>query len=102
MPDLKDLTVDHFAAHKDQGFRCDPGDGDTFELKLDEAQEIRTAQKPKEGQRKSFSVVFKGPKDKPLEQGLVHLKHDEVGSHDLFLVPVHEDDDGRYYEAVFT
>lgn len=102
MPELKELTVDDFTPHKDQGFRCDPGDGGPFELKLDEAQEIRTAQKPKEGQRKSFSVVFKGPKDRPLEQGLVRLEHDEVGSHDLFLVPVSEDEEGRYYEAVFT
>ena len=102
MPDLKDLTVDDFTPHKDQAFRCDAGDGESFELKLDGAEAIRTAQKPKEGQRKSFSVVFRGPKDKPLEQGLVRLEHDQVGSHELFLVPVAEDDEGRYYEAVFT
>lgn len=102
MPDLKELTVDDFSSCKDETFRCTAGEGRSFEMTLDEAAEIRTAQKPKEGQRKTFSVVFRGPRDQPLEQGLVHVEHGRVGAHDLFLVPVAEDDEGRYYEAVFT
>ena len=49
-----------------------------------------------------FSVVFRGPRDKLLQQGTYHLQHTQLGTFDLFLVPVGRDHDGVYYEAVFN
>jgi hypothetical protein len=101
MPELEDLTADHFARHKGETFQCRAADA-AFDLRLEVAEEIKTQQKPTEGGRKSFSVTFRGPRDKPLGQGIVQLEHGEVGRHEIFLVPIAEDADGRYYEAVFT
>lgn len=101
MPDLKDLALDHFRPRVDSDFQCTAEDAD-LSLRLTEAEPIHTAQKLTEGQRKPFSLTFRGPKDQPLEQGLYELDHGEMGSQELFLVPISEDDEGRYYEAVFT
>lgn len=101
MPDLKDLALDHFQPQVDSDFRCSAEDAD-LSLRLTEAEPIQTAQKLTEGQRKPFSLTFRGAKDQPLEQGIYELNHDEIGSQELFLVPVAEDDENRYYEAVFT
>jgi hypothetical protein len=30
------------------------------------------------------------------------MEHDEMGQFDLFLVPIRQDDQGFYYEAVFN
>jgi Domain of unknown function (DUF6916) len=49
-----------------------------------------------------FSAVFRGPRDRRLQQGLYQLQHHQLGALDLFLVPVGQDHDGLYYEAVFN
>ena len=50
----------------------------------------------------SFSLLFRGPLEPKLSQMIRHLEHPEVGGLDIFLVPVHEDDRGRSYEAIFN
>ena len=50
----------------------------------------------------SFSLVFKAATDCELAQGSVALDHEKVGWVVLFLVPIGEDQDGRYFEAVFN
>jgi hypothetical protein len=52
--------------------------------------------------QRMFSLVFRGPLDQPLEQGLCPLAHDALGNADLFLVPVGREADGFRYEAVFN
>jgi hypothetical protein len=49
-----------------------------------------------------FSLVFRGPRGTPLQQGTYQLEHTQLGTFDLFLVPVARDHDGVYYEAVFN
>jgi hypothetical protein len=50
----------------------------------------------------SFSIVFLAPADAPLEQQIYTVKHQEMGTFELFLVPVGRDDKGVKYEAVFN
>jgi hypothetical protein len=50
----------------------------------------------------SFSLLFRGPHEPKLPQMIRHLEHPEVGGIDLFLVPVREDAEARYYEAIFN
>ena len=57
---------------------------------------------PKDGERRGITLTFRGPREVPLEQSMFPLEHGEVGRQEIFLVPVGEDEDGRYYEAVFT
>lgn len=49
-----------------------------------------------------FSLVFHGSRDILLRQGMYQLQHNQLGAFELFLVPVGQDHDGVYYEAVFN
>lgn len=102
-PSLGELALAHFTAALQQTCKLHLGDdADEVELVVAEAAEIPTAQKVEEGKRRAFSVTFRGPREPVLEQRIYSLEHPDLGRQELFLVPVHEDDEGRYYEAVFT
>ena len=51
-----------------------------------------------------FSLFFHGPLSPVYPQHLYRLEHAQLGSLDIFLVPVGPDDAGEYmqYEAVFN
>lgn len=54
---------------------------------------------------KGFSLLFEGPAETQLRQGLYTVAHDDVGEHEIFLVPVMADPmnpDVVHYEAVFN
>ena len=51
----------------------------------------------------SFSLIFKGPLDKPFEQRIHKVKHPEMGELQFFLVPItYGKMDAMYYQAVFN
>ena len=72
------------------------GDG-SVDLTLAEVSELTLS-----GTQEQFSLVFRGPRDHFLGQGMRSLDHEKLGRCDLFLVPVREDAEGFYYEAVFN
>jgi hypothetical protein len=47
-----------------------------------------------------FTLLFQGPEQPLLPQQMVHLRQEQLGEIDLFLVPVRQDAGGTYYEAV--
>lgn len=49
-----------------------------------------------------FSIIFRGGADRELEQGTFHLEHPAMGPLDIFLVPIKRDEQGMFYEAIFT
>lgn len=49
-----------------------------------------------------FSVVFRGPEDASLSQGIHRVEHEVIGGFELFLVPIGPDGGGLLYEAVFN
>lgn len=49
-----------------------------------------------------FSLMFLDRADHPLPQQTYTMEHGEMGEFDLFIVPVKQDERGRYYEAVFN
>lgn len=58
---------------------------------------------PEQVRKEPFSIILRGPQQPPLAQGMYHVEQDQLGSLEgLFLVPVAADQQGRYYEAVFT
>jgi hypothetical protein len=50
----------------------------------------------------AFSIVFRGPSDRLIPQGMHRFHHDAIGTFDLFTVPIRRDQHGLYYEAVFN
>ncbi len=49
-----------------------------------------------------FSLIFRGPSQPILTQGIRRLAHECLGEIDLFLVPVASTPEGADYEAAFT
>ena len=68
----------------------------TIELTLTEVSPRQAT-----GAFESFSLLFEGPEDRPLPQGLFEFSHPGLGALEIFLVPVGVDGTRRY-EAVFN
>lgn len=49
-----------------------------------------------------FSLIFEGPADVPLEQGVHELECGPLGALGIFIVPVGLSQNGRLYEAIFN
>lgn len=48
----------------------------------------------------AFALLFRGPRDVALGQGIARLSNERLGELALFLVPVGRDKDGTMYEAI--
>ena len=72
----------------------------SLELELVEVND--TGRKSAPESRSSFSLLFKGAKDNLLPQQMYRIEHDKLDAMDLFIVPVRADQNGYYYEAVFS
>lgn len=91
------LTPDLFRPALDTWFEV-AQDGPPLLLPLREVNERAPA-----GGFVRFSLIFHGPGDRLLPQGLYTLRHPLVGDHDLFLVPVIGSTSERIlYEACFS
>lgn len=101
---LDDLNRESFAQHLNTSFavhyQASDGTDASVEMELVEAQEERH-HAPDKG-REAFSLMFAGPRTVPLEQGTYDFKHARLGSMALFIVPIGEDDKGRYYQCIFN
>ncbi len=94
---LDKLTCADFEKYLEQEFKV-ASDEVEMTLKLVEAKIMG------QGQREggSFSLLFSGPAEPMLEQGLIPLEHSELGKLELFMVPVGPGVGELDYEAVFT
>jgi hypothetical protein len=95
------LSASHFRPYVGSRFRLRADD--VLEVELVEVDEVdsRSGVQP-EPARAPFSIVFLGPRDPVLPQRIYGFEHEELGTLDLFLVPIGRDDAGVRYEAVFT
>jgi hypothetical protein len=95
---LESFTVETFADRVGESFRIRFEPEDAVEAELVEAQALG----PAERQRAPFSLVFRAPKEPIYPQRIYAVEHDELGSFEIFLVPIASDEAGARYEAVFT
>ncbi|HLF74384.1 MAG TPA: hypothetical protein VI524_08565 [Anaerolineales bacterium] len=86
-----------FSQNLQTTFHLDHGGREAIPLKLIELQE-RSADPGYE----QFSLLFHGPNGLVLPQQTYQMKHEQIGEFDLFLVPLANDRNGFYYEAVFN
>jgi hypothetical protein len=105
MPQLESLTAASFAEHLKTVFRLLTG-GEPLPLELVEVQRASYADEPAAvgpaGRREPFNLLFRGPRSPYARQGIHRLEHDELGTLEIFLVPLGPDASGMRYEAVFT
>lgn len=71
------------------------------EIELVEAV-AHSGRAPARSLAESFSLVFAGPRQPFLPQRTYRLAHERLGTFDLFIVPIGEDQTGFRYEAVFN
>ena len=57
---------------------------------------------PSVDQEHCFSLLFRGPADRPLVQGTYRFEHSQFGSFSLFIVPMVAVRGTQYYEAIFN
>ena len=92
---LETLTADTFAPRLGDRFTVEADGGSRVELELVEVDELGAVS---DGRRAPFSLVFAAAEAPTLPQRIYRVEHVELGSIDLFLVPIAAD----RYQAVFT
>ncbi len=99
------FTYDDFAGHTGEDFLARAPEGDSsVALTLAEVTLGAAAggSGPDGVARQQFSLLFRGPADLQLNQGIWDLEHATMGELALFLVPLGPDAEGPRYEAVFA
>src|SRR5215470_19230962 len=89
------FTMEMFAPQAGSKFTMDCGNTGAVELTLDSVSDLGSS-----ARHIQFSMVFSGPQNAPLKQGIYRLEHSELGALDLFLVPIGSDKNGVQYEAI--
>ena len=91
------LTHEALGEHLGTKFEVQLEPDKILELELTEISKLKKSER-----HEQFSIVFLGPNDILLEQGIHQMKHDTFGECELFIVPISQDDRGCRYEAVFN
>jgi hypothetical protein len=94
-----ELTEKEFSKHVNTKFRV--VDEQPVELELTEVKSYLSKEHEQTGMER-FSAFFLGPADRYLLQKTYSIEHEQMGSFELFLVPLSRDESGFRYEAVFN
>ena len=98
--ELQDLTYDTFRDRKGQSFRDTEAGIDLELLEVDDLTAV--ARNVPADARTPFSLIFRAPAEPALSQGIRPLEHDELGTLEIFVVPIAQEPDGMRYQAVFS
>ncbi len=102
---LETFTVEKFTPYVGDTFRIIYDESFVLELTLHSASEFGTESArewSKTSGRAPFTLLFLGPGEYYLQQGMYRVEHPDLEPFELFLVPVGPDQRGMQYEAVFT
>jgi hypothetical protein len=102
---LEHLTLDVFQPRVGNRFRIRTSPEQAIEAELLEARALVDPGRSPAGassRRMPFALLFRTMLKDVLPQRIYAVEHDEIGSYDIFLVPVGPDAVGMVYEAVFT
>ena len=91
------LTHETFSQHANTKFKTQVDENTTVELELVEVSELKVHPRQEE-----FAIELRGPLETFLGQGVRLFTHEQMGQFELFIVPVQQDAQGFYYEAVFN
>lgn len=96
---LESFTAQTFHPLRNSMFRLSAGDR-RLELVLAQVTELHEGHDA--GSRRQFSLLFHGPLAPVWPQRTYEVSHPDLGTFDLFLVPLGPDGAAMRYEAVFT
>jgi hypothetical protein len=98
---IEDFDASTFSERGGEAFRLLRDDGPTLDLELASVTPGLAPPDDAGRGRTPFSIVFRGPLEPVLPQRTYVFEHDELGSFELFIVPIGPDGAGMQYEAVF-
>ncbi|HEY5885872.1 MAG TPA: hypothetical protein VIT88_14375 [Pyrinomonadaceae bacterium] len=90
------LTHENFTNYLNTTFQVEL-DTEAIPLSLTEISAVRATES-----QEQFSIIFRGPLDHALPQGIHRFRHDQMGEFDLFIVPIKRGAEAYQYEAVFN
>lgn len=90
-----------FSERGGEPFRLLCDDGSTLDLELVSVTPSSVPPSDARPRRAPFSIILRGPLDPLAPQRTYRFEHDELGSFELFIVPIGPDEAGMQYEAVF-
>jgi hypothetical protein len=96
---LDKLTIDDFKDRVGETFTATAGEGQALNLTLTSADGLQAGP---DAERTPFSLKFRDEAPDHVPQQTVAIQHPEMGSFDLFVVPLGPGPDGMRYEAIFT
>lgn len=101
---IEELTQAKFSDHLGEVFQLEADVESCLTLQLMEAKQLFSSQNANLQIKRSepFALVFRGPQNLPLVQATYQLQHDQLGELAIFLVPIDQDEEGFYYEAIFN
>jgi len=91
------LTHEEFTKNANTKFQVQVDENSRVEIELIRISELKLHPRQVE-----FTVQFRGPSDMFLAQGVHDFTHDQMGQFELFIVPIKQDAQGFYYEAIFN
>lgn len=95
---MQPLTQENFSKAVNTNFKVKAGE-DELNFKLDKVSDIKSIGAGFE----SYDLTFTCPKEKGiLDQQTLEMEHEDMGSVNIFVVPVEEKDDQVNYQAVFN
>lgn len=112
---LNQITFQLMQSLLNESFNVIQGSKTAYEIELIEVTELTERKAPKYSWQKDdteeenttkqtpFTFVFRFPPSHAAGQGIYHVSHPEKGTFEgIFLVPIAQDENGFYFEAVFT
>lgn len=91
------LTHEEFSKYANTKFKALADDNTNVEVELISVSELKLYP-----QQEEFVLEFRGPLDAFLDQGVRNFTHEQMGDFELFIVPIKQDAQGFYYEAIFN
>jgi len=98
------MSMRTFTQHLETRFVIDPGYARPIEATLIEVKDTRTAtsrKKDAQGQE-CFLLKFRIDSDKSVQQGTYQIRHDALGTFELFVVPTEDSEGRKYLDAVIN
>jgi hypothetical protein len=97
--ELAKLTSADFAQHMGQEFFVHYGGEQPLVIRLGDVEDLNASVAAKG--RAPFSLLFHGPKDYYVRQGVYTVEHPQMGRADIFIVPLGPDSLGMRYQITF-
>ena len=100
---LETLTVEIFQPRIGETFQIRPRPDTDISAELIEARSLGEPGRATASKRRiPFALSFRTNLSPVLPQRIYEVVHDEMGTYEIFLVPVGPDGKGMVYEAIFT